>query len=71
MPGSSEGQESRQMSRKTGLSKMQRQWKAVRIRAKYGPSCKPAKVVVRSLETGDVEAMVDQSYFNTTKARPR
>lgn len=44
-------------------SKLQEQWKAVNIRAKYGPNRKPAKVVVRSLETGEVIYVVDQSKF--------
>jgi len=30
------------------------------IRAKYGPAGKPSKVVVRSLDTGEVERVVDQ-----------
>ncbi len=47
----------------TKLSKLQRQWKVVRIRAKYGPRRKPSKVVVRSVETGDVIDVVDQSKF--------
>lgn len=42
------------------------QRKAAATRAKYGPNRRPAPVVVRSLETGDVLAVKDQSRY-----RPR
>jgi flagellar motor protein MotB len=37
--------------------------KQAAIRAKYGPKRKPAKVIVKSVETGEVIEIVDQSAF--------
>lgn len=40
-----------------------KQRKAEAVRAKYGPSRKPAPVTVRSLESGEVLEVVDQNRF--------
>lgn len=45
------------------------QKKAAACRAKYGPTGKPAPVVVRSVESGEVSQVVDQWHFQPPPGR--
>jgi hypothetical protein len=48
--------------------KLSRQQKSAVMRAKYGPTGKPAPVVVKSLTTGEVRVVVDQSRVRRRRA---
>jgi hypothetical protein len=61
------GQKDRQKrERQKRQRKVKQQKKAAAIRAKYGPTRKPAPVTVKSVETGEVIETVDQSKFART-----
>ncbi len=60
--------------RRARKKRLNLQEKAANTRAKYGPALKPAPVVVRALETGEVITVVDQSKCarrRQTTGRPR
>lgn len=58
------GQKSREKRERQKRSRrLKNEKKQAAIRAKYGPKRKPAKVIVKSVETGEVIEIVDQSAF--------
>jgi hypothetical protein len=62
------GQRSREKrERQKRKKKLNAQKKQAAIRAKYGPQRKPAKVIVKSVETGEVIEIVDQWSFGRRK----
>lgn len=60
----------RRATRKEAARKLAEQYAPANVRATYGPKRKPGKVIVKSLTTGEVTAVVDQSKL-TTKRRTR